>query len=761
MDFVEVDYVNRRLEDDESAHVFFFFFPSIIVKNKLVNADGYIVDHEGRPIPPAPHRRPGFSDDDSLDGFALAIEKAVKFVGLFAEKPWYVGDVNVKIVTNITPTGGLTQEKIDESKTFPLSFNNLAVLREPLDFYMSFFNNQAIKDNLEYIASAYHKRYLKEKMTSNKASLDGFRAFIKRYTSEIDETAIRNTYAKVDDFAYTVITLHTIVAAMGRYQKNVVDQYLRGLMAFHMRRAFYGCHEAMAEAFALYVRDEVFYMEGKLFRFRGTKCEEGGSNVLATERKVEFFAIADLNLRALLSRKASEQLLVEKEKWEKNKTESLKSFSLKTVGAYVEKIIESYLTVKRYSGVDRYGTAYKDGLVIVSDDPISGKKKLTIRRMFMEDQIFETGNAHLFPPEKYSRDHPMIRSIDECFKHVFVHDDQVDWFYRWMGSLHAKDPERIFLILHGAGGGNAKSVLMKALGKVLGRYCYAATDNLLHMDPTSGHQASLAEAEGRNLIYISEPTTLKKVPCNAAKDICGGDDKTASKKGKEHRTFAQTAKFVELCNQIPSFDSPDEALYSRMRIIECIGRYVHAKLEDEAKLPEHTKRADDTFWTRPGIEDALLWIMLDRWNEYVEQRLVANRHHELALDVLKNRICSVKKFLVENCKDDPEKWTLSMYDVDQVWDIYESWFQHKKPNVTKLEQADFIKTLRNIAKVETKDVIYKDSNDGTKGKETRKDVVMLWIKNPLTCLSHPSRCTPIEEPTARQDPNLPQPHAMA
>lgn len=680
-----------------------------------------------------------------FSGFEESARKSIASIeDLFKNKDAYTQDILVKVIRRPEPRDEiLTKEYLDKVEKMRPTFNNFELLREPLDFYLAFFEPVDFDKYLECIASAYIHRYELEKDGKNRPTIGGWRKLVHEKVGKetISDAKIRTAFSRADNLAYTIITLHKLVEGMGRSKKIAVGSYLKNLIAYEMRKAFNGEKEAMARAFSLYIRDEVFFMDGDIWRFYGNHCEIIDAMEL-TQRVQSFKQIVESNFRDFTRQKETSDDTLNEPKWEKNKLDCLKQFEISPRGVYIKNIARGYLVAKRKTGVDLYGTAFKDGLVFIQED--GDKKKLVIREMLMEDQIFGCGNAYIFPEEKYSDDHWLVKEILDCFEHIFQQRALVTWFLIWMASTLAKQPERILLILFGKSAGNAKTTLMHGLYRVYGDY-YAgpAANGLLHIDPTSGHQSALAELEHKNLVFLDEPTTKTATPVEMAKTITGAKTISASKKCKDGKTFYLTFKFVFMVNQIPKFTEVDFGLIERLRIIECIGCYRDKSLCNPGNSLVREKVVN--FWDRDGIPDALLYLMLSRWNEYQEKGLGPTEGQLLALDRWKDGVCTVKRFLLENCKKDPQNATISPYDVDQVWETYESWHRQKANDEKKEAYPEFMSKLREQCKIEERQVVYKDSKDpGSRAKELTKSVVFLWMKNPVLNEMVVSRCALID-----------------
>ena len=667
-----------------------------------------------------------------FEQFIFQLKQEVRELNLFEDRPLYKeGWFEVIMVFNPQPhEEDLTIEMIEEAKNKPVSHNNFQVLRDPLEFYLSFFHvnpssreatdiNNRFEKNILYICAAYQNYNEKSRTPAN---FYDWKEIVRASGTQVphNDRELSTMFERARKFAYTVVTLHIIVSSFGENEKRIVEQYRDDLLDFMIRRVFAGERRSIYDAFALFLRDEVFFMDTKIHWFLKGYCSNDKS--LSLDPRVAEFVrrierVYDQYIR-LKKYKLEDEM--KDEELPKIKADILKDFDIVKKRKLINDIIETKLDVRRKNGVETYGIAYRDGLVMAQG------KKLIIRPTLMEDQILNCGQASIYSPEQFSMEHPYIVDILTCFRQIFVDEENVQWFLRWLASLHAKKPERCLLILHGEGGGNAKTTIAKILSRLLGKYFLQANEGLLYEDPSSSCSPYSAQLEEKVLVCFSEPNMKKQIPANVIKSMTGGDPKTAAAKYKDATTFDQTAKVIMLCNIVPSFDGIDPALLDRVYMMPCIGRYMpDAPLDPEEQKRRHVYPRNDDFWTREGIVDGLLWLMLRYWDDYVEKGLKQTQSQFQATLQWKKQSCFAARFISDFVSYGEGGATL--FDVKQVYDEFNDY--RVRSNIKEpFSEREFVAVLKSMMKVEQREVCFQDPVTRADKREVR-EVVNIVLKD--------------------------------
>jgi hypothetical protein len=694
---------------DRNSHHMFVYFPEYIVSKSMC-----------------------------FTSFLSALTNAVRSdMSLFRrKKPFYDYDsLNIEMELNPQAFGDLTEEVIETSRRQDISHNNFTVLRDSFDFYLSFFDAEKFKKNIIYICAAYINSNRKNKTPVCPESWIRFaQARLGDYQlrtedsgidhSGFDEDSLSTVYSKAERFAYTVITLHLIVGKFGRHEKQVVEQYLDDLVSHKIRSVFAGNKLAIYDAFALFIQDEVFYCEKKIFWFLNNLCQPIETTSL-TSRVIAFKDRIIRGLQEYRLLKADFNEALDEEAISERFKEIQKDFDIVKKASHIENIIKTHLEVVIKNGVETFGVAYRDGVVLVTDN------MLEVRPIYMEDQMFSLGQAWIHSPKRFHWNHPLVLDIMKCFRQVFVEEENVQWFLRWLASLHAKKPERCLLIMYGEGGGNAKTTILTVLSELFGKYYTPGTEAHLFEDKAATCNPFTAELEGKVLIGFSE-LGEKKIPANVVKALTGGDKVFAAKKYKDPKAFHQTAKSAMATNNFPEFDKMDAPLADRIYILNCIGRYDrNAPVDPKRQAETHTYPRDDNFWKREGMSDALLWVMLNSWDKYVEFGLKPTATQVRDASKWKGHACPATKFIKEFLifkSDDPKMKT----PVWEVGKIYETFKQHQRKEDLHdhMNELSFRAALKTMATIETMELLVHDALSGGKKREMR-EVISVFIKDPV------------------------------
>lgn len=528
---------------------------------------------------------------------------------------------------------GITIKQLKDLSLLKPTMNYIDLFFEnEFDFLMGIFGNERehFKRNLLYISSAFlhdrNKLLQKNFYTEDVCSKEWVYLCEKFDVNEYDAIEY---FEKATNFSYTVITLHHIIRNINEKYIELLTNHDNELFRYKIKKILLSNTPpndvVIGDVFSYLIRHKVFYDNGKIYKFMYSKCQEIAVENLSEEIK---YFLEQVKIISKLTKGYIEKLGVTYDftKFDENEKILQKKLSSTTYGSIVKYACEFYLKNTIRSGVEEISIPFRDGIVIIDKDILDPKAKrcLVKRKIYMEDQITKTGKANLFPSTVYNRDNRLVRDIIQTFNEIFDDDENVDWFLRWLASLFVRDPERVLLILYGKKGGNAKTTISCVLHELFGDYsCVGRVDMLL---PQVG-QGSTCDPynillKGCAIAIFSEITPNKQYSSESIKSMTGGDPKTAAAKYKNAETFKQTAKPLLLCNDVPNFDKIDEALLSRIYITLCKGRYLADAPETyEQQRKEGVYKADSNFWKRKGMIDALLWLILDNFDNYISNGL--------------------------------------------------------------------------------------------------------------------------------------------
>jgi len=181
---------------------------------------------------------------------------------------------------------------------------------------------------------------------------------------------------------------------------------------------------------------------------------------------------------------------------------------------------------------------------------------------------------------------------DKFFASLFLDAEVCQYMKDRIGAfLHGKSLREIDC-WYGEGR-NGKSVLLRVLGKMMGKHAVLANRGIfIDQDKntsSSGHTSHLIPIIGRRLVMCSEIKKNDALNPVMLKSLSGSD--AIPYRGayqREEKTFTSKAAYVLVVNARPRFDADDQAMLDRLRFIEFASRFT-----DKPKGNEQL--ADDKF----------------------------------------------------------------------------------------------------------------------------------------------------------------------
>lgn len=115
---------------------------------------------------------------------------------------------------------------------------------------------------------------------------------------------------------------------------------------------------------------------------------------------------------------------------------------------------------------------------------------------------------------------------------------------------------------------NGKTTLLRFMARFLGAYAYKIPLRaLLEKRDVGGIRHDLADMRGKRLAYSEEFKPGNVLDEGTVKDMTGGGDITADRKGENNITFPSTAKLIIATNTLPELRDVGPALRKRIRCI--------------------------------------------------------------------------------------------------------------------------------------------------------------------------------------------------
>jgi P4 family phage/plasmid primase-like protien len=176
--------------------------------------------------------------------------------------------------------------------------------------------------------------------------------------------------------------------------------------------------------------------------------------------------------------------------------------------------------------------------------------------------------------------------------------------------LDANNREQAITFNYGYTASNGKSFLMERMCNVLGDYSGSFTSILLtnRMRAAGDANVSLMNFKCKRFMYCSEPESGSKLNTNFIKLLTGDIIKARGLYSNKEDSIQPTFKIFMCCNELPNFDSYDEGIARRIRIIEYKTKFtITPKRKNEKKLIRYNLSQCDT------IEAGLLVLLLGNY----------------------------------------------------------------------------------------------------------------------------------------------------
>ena len=116
-------------------------------------------------------------------------------------------------------------------------------------------------------------------------------------------------------------------------------------------------------------------------------------------------------------------------------------------------------------------------------------------------------------------------------------------------------------------GGNGKSIVIKVLMAILGRYAEIAPTSLFTLQKYEKHETEVAKLWGCRLAVASETKQGAVLDEERIKSLTGGDRLTGRFMAKDFFDFPATHKLLIITNHPPAIRTPDEAIARRVKYV--------------------------------------------------------------------------------------------------------------------------------------------------------------------------------------------------
>ena len=215
---------------------------------------------------------------------------------------------------------------------------------------------------------------------------------------------------------------------------------------------------------------------------------------------------------------------------------------------------------------------------------------------------------------------PEVKSeVEQFVKSILPEDDLRAYVMRKCAEcLDPRIANSSFIILVGTGA-NSKSLFLSLVLSAFGRLGTAMRATVLTRKEADPEQATpgLVKLKGKRFACITELEANGELNTSLLKKLTGSDALSARRLHEDEFTFESKAKFMMACNNPPTIDEPDEAVWRRVEVIRFSQKFVENPQAPNEHLIDPTLKAkmtQDTTWRQ-----SFMLYMLDYLNVHVNK----------------------------------------------------------------------------------------------------------------------------------------------
>lgn len=307
--------------------------------------------------------------------------------------------------------------------------------------------------------------------------------------------------------------------------------------------------------------------------------------------------------------------------------------------------------------------------------------------------------------QEFTKEDDLIADIEELFTHMFLNVNRREYTKSVLSScLEGGNPNKLIIVVTG-GGGNGKSLLMRLLKKTFGKYCIKVPPELLMVSQSNssgGCRPDLMRIEGKRIMIGDEIPKTAKLDIGNLKRLTGGDDFWARglHDGDGAEIKPDAVLFIQV-NEPPKVPADDDATWNRLRLVECLSKFVLPHEEEKFPVPlsEEEQCRIGRFKADPEIDNCLgdyatgmLWYLFDRYR-YMKK-------HNIKLVDPPEVVAATQSYRKENdvymhfISDKLVKCPGKNVKLKMVFDEFKTWYSDNYPSYrNKVNQLEMKKEL--------------------------------------------------------------------
>lgn len=301
----------------------------------------------------------------------------------------------------------------------------------------------------------------------------------------------------------------------------------------------------------------------------------------------------------------------------------------------------------------------------------------------------------------YSKQPNKIRELEIFLEQIFPKPEIRKYFLDTYCTIFIGINMHKNIVFWTGNGDNGKSITQKLFEKMLGKLSVKADTTIFTGKKVSTGAAipELARAQPPTRFFmLEEPDSSENFQIGMLKKITGSDSILARdlfQKGSEVMEYVPTFKIALICNNIPKVETPDEAFWSRIKILPFMSTFIEKKdlinKKNESYFFEKDKKMGDKL---VDLAPIFAWYLLDWYkNKYPHNQDIEEPSDVLiATSNFRNATDIMYKFINE-CIEGAEG---SILKLDSAYFVFTSWYKEEGIKLTR-PSKDIFKTYCNKA----------------------------------------------------------------
>ena len=240
---------------------------------------------------------------------------------------------------------------------------------------------------------------------------------------------------------------------------------------------------------------------------------------------------------------------------------------------------------------------------------------------------------------------------------IFPIKEELDYaINRFSLMIEGINREQTMTFNYGFTASNGKSYLMERIKNAMGDYGDSFSVNLLtnKMKGAGESNSTLINFKNKRFLYCSEPEAGAKLNTNFIKILTGDEIKARGLYASKEEIIKATYNIYACCNVLPSFDTYDEGISRRIRLLDYKTRFCEEpKKKNEKRIKKYTMEEE------AEIELGLLHIFIENYNKLKSNGFIYKEP---------DYISSMRRLYVNDNKDEIMNLLMENYEIGKEED---------------------------------------------------------------------------------------------